>query len=273
MAIGVFTMPISPFMNAIPVFTMPRSVCSRCADPRVHDRAKRAVIDDAIRERLVTMTTDFKQLWADPATPNRERKRMLAYVVEDVTLVKLPREGTTKIHVHFRGGQTQTLTTVNPKSSAQKVKTPPQVVELVDGLLDDHVYADIAGILNDRGLRPGGSARAGRQDARFTEKRVAYLAHAYGLRSRFDRLRARGLLTKEELADRLGIHVTTLTSWVKHGIIRAHAYNGHAWLYEDPPDPPRKHCSRWDRLADRASIRSVEGSGATRSRRTGGGAV
>jgi hypothetical protein len=44
MAIGVFTMPISPFMNAIPVFTMPRSVCSRCADPRVHDRAKRALL-------------------------------------------------------------------------------------------------------------------------------------------------------------------------------------------------------------------------------------
>lgn len=250
-------------------------VLTKARDERERGRREdQIVIDDAIRERLVTMTTDFKQLWADPATPNRERKRMLAYVVEDVTLVKLPREGTTKIHVRFRGGQTQTLTTVNPKSSAQMVKTPPQVVELVDGLLDDHVYADIAGILNGRGLRPGGSARAGRQDALFTEKRVAYLAHAYGLRSRFDRLRARGLLTKEELADRLGIHVTTLTSWVKHGIIRAHAYNGHAWLYEDPPNPPRKHCSRWDRLADRAaSIRSMEDSRSTRSRRTGGGAV
>ena len=237
-------------------------------------REDQIVIDDAIRERLVTMTTDFKQLWVDPETPNRERKRMLAYVIEDVTLVKLPREGTTKIHVRFKGGQTQTLATVNPKSSAQQVKTLPQVVELVDRLLDDHVYSVIAGILDDQGLHPGGSARSGRQDARFTEKRVAYLAHAYGLRSRFDRLRARGLLTKKELADRLRIHVSTLTSWVKHGIIRAHPYNGHAWLYEDPPHQPRKHCSRWDRLGDRAaSIRSIEGSRSTRTRGTGGGAV
>jgi len=37
--IRVFTMAISLFMNAIPAFTMPRSGCSRCADPRVHDRA------------------------------------------------------------------------------------------------------------------------------------------------------------------------------------------------------------------------------------------
>jgi hypothetical protein len=85
-------------------------------------------------------------------------------------------------------------------------------------------------------------------------KRVQYVVHTYGLRLRFDRLRARGLLTKEELAERLGIHAHTLTRWAKHGIVRAHAYNGHAWLYEHPgPNPPVKQCSRWNRLVDRAA--------------------
>ena len=42
------------------------------------------------------MTTDFKTLWRDPSLPNRERKRLLAYIIEDVTLVKLPAEGTTR---------------------------------------------------------------------------------------------------------------------------------------------------------------------------------
>ena len=46
-------------------------------------------LDDAIRDRLVAMTTDFAALWRDPSLPNRERKRLLAYVIEDVTLVKL----------------------------------------------------------------------------------------------------------------------------------------------------------------------------------------
>jgi hypothetical protein len=220
------------------------------------ERARREdqiVIDDATRERLVAMTTDFERLWSDPSTPNRERKRMLAYIIEDVTLVKLPREGTTKVHVRFRGGKTTTLTTANPKASWQKVKTPTEIVHLVDRLLDDHIYGEIADILNARGLRPGGSAWPGRSHARFTAKRVQYLVHTYKLRSRRDRLRARGFLTKKELAARLGIHESTLTSWVKHGIIKAHAYNGHAWLYEDPPGRPTKHCSRWDRLTDRAA--------------------
>ena len=122
------------------------------------------VLDDALRQRFATLTTDFRKLWDDPSTPNRERKRLLAYIIEDATLLKLPAEGMTKIHVRFKGGKTETLTTLNPKSSAQQVKTPPEVVELVDQLLDHHIYAEIADMLNAQGLRPGGSARPGRAD-------------------------------------------------------------------------------------------------------------
>jgi DNA invertase Pin-like site-specific DNA recombinase len=213
------------------------------------------VLNDAIRERLVAMTTDFKKLWEDPNTPNRERKRLLAYIIEDATLIKLPAEGITKIHVRFKGGKTETLTTLNPKSSAQQVKTHPKIVELVDKLLDDHIYSEIAELLNEQGLRPGGSARLGRKDACFTALRVAYLTHRYRLRSRYDRLRGRGMLTKKKMAARLGIHELTLVSWANHGIVTRHAYNAHAYLYEEPgPNPPIKQSSRWNRLIDRAAV-------------------
>jgi DNA invertase Pin-like site-specific DNA recombinase len=217
-------------------------------------RQDRLIVDDAIRERLVAMTTDFKTLWANPDTPNRERKRLLAYIIEDVTLVKLPAEQITRIHVRFKGGATETLTTPNTKSSAQLVKTQPRIVELVDRLLDDHIYSVIADLLNEQGLRPGGSVRPGRGDTRFTASNVAYLVHRYGLRSRYDRLRDRGLLTKAEAAARFGIHESTLARWADHGIVTRHAYNAHAYLYEAPGvNSPVKHCSRWDRLVDRAT--------------------
>lgn len=236
----------------------------------------RIAVDHTTRERLVAMTADFEKLWADPATPNRERKRLLACIIEDATLIKLSREGVTRTHIRFKGGKTHTLTTRNPKSSSQLVKTPTQIVELVDRLLDDHVYSEIADLLNERGLRPGGTARPGREQAAFDEKRVAYLAHTYGLRSRRNRLRDRGLLTKTELASRLGIHEHTLVQWAKHGIVKQHAYNGHAYLYEDPgSNPPAKHCSRWNRLADRARTLSAVSTGgiSTRSNQTGRGVV
>ena len=215
----------------------------------------RMALDDTIRERLLAMTTDFHKLWSDPATPNRERKRMLAHIIEDVTLLKLQAEGLTKVHVRFKGGKTETLTTLNPQSSAQQIKTPTETVALVDQLLDEYICSEIADILNQRGLRPGGSVRPGRQNNRFCAKRVAYLVHTYKLRPRYLRLRDRGMLTKQEMAERLDIHEHTLVSWAKHGIVRRHAYNSHAYLYEEPgTNPPTKHCSRWDRLVDRAEL-------------------
>ena len=213
------------------------------------------VLDEAVRQRLVAMTTDFRKLWDDPSTPNRERKRLLAYIIEDATLIKIPAEGITKIHVRFKGGKTETLTARNPKSSAQQVKTQPEIVKLVDQLLDRNVYSEIAAILNERGFRPGGSARPGRGADCFTGKHVAYLIHTYGLRSRYDRLRQRGMLSKKETTDRLGVHEQTVDRWAKYGLIKAHFYNDNGWqLYEPPgPNTPAKHCSRWDRLVDRAA--------------------
>jgi DNA invertase Pin-like site-specific DNA recombinase len=212
------------------------------------------VLDESVRERLVTMISDFNKLWADPRTPNRERKRLLAYIIEDVTLIKLQAEGTTKIHVRFKGGKTQTLTALNPRSSAQQIKTQPKIVELVDKLLEEHIYSEIADLLNQQGIRPGGSVRPGRGHTRFTALLVAYLVHRYQLRSRYDRLRSRGMLTKQEAATQLEIHEHTLVRWAEHGIVTRHAYNGHAWLYEMPAQSlPSKHSSRWDRLIDRAT--------------------
>ena len=215
----------------------------------------RVVLDEAVRQRLVAMTTDFRKLWDDPSTPNRERKRLLAYIIEDATLIKIPGEGITKIQVRFKGGKTEMLTTRNPKSSAQQIRTMPEVVELVNQLLDHHTYSEIAAILNERGLRPGASARPGQAGNRFTATHVAYVMHAYGLRSRYDRLRQRGMLNKKEMAERLGVHEQTVDRWATCGLIRAHFYNDHGWqLYELPgPHMPVKHCSRWDRLVDRAA--------------------
>ena len=206
-----------------------------------------------MRDQLVAMTADFNRLWADPGTPNRERKRMLDLIIEDATLVRLPSEGTTKVHVRFKGGRTQTITTANRRSSAQQVKTQPGVVEIVDKLLDEHTYAEIAELLNEQGIRPGSAVRPGLADAQFTPRRVAYLVHCYGLRKLYDRLRDRGMLTKEEASVRLNIHEQTLIRWAENGLISRHAYNDHgACLYYEPGvGVPAKHCSRWDRLVDR----------------------
>lgn len=216
------------------------------------ERNKRS-LNEAVEKRLTAMTTDFTRLWDDPITANRERKRLLAYVIEDATLVKNTPEKTITIHVRFRGGKTETIMTRTPQSSAEMVRTTPEMITLVDSLMEDHTYPEIARILNDKGLRPGGTGRNGNTTERFDAKRVAYIAKAYRLTPRFDRLRRRGFLTRNEAARKLGIHEATVAPWARHGLVTAHKYNDHFYLFEVPDDLPKKHCSRWDRLADRAA--------------------
>ena len=149
------------------------------------------------------MTAEFKLLWSDSSTPNRERKRMFDLLVEDVTLVKVLSDGITTVHVRFKGGRTQTLSNLNPKPACEQIRTPPDVVAIVDELLDNHTCDEIAQIPNRRNIHPGASAREGREGDLFNAKKVVYLVKAYGLRTRYERLRQRGLLTTKEIAERL----------------------------------------------------------------------
>src|SRR5258705_5342986 len=52
-----------------------------------HDRQREAdqgLLDEAARARILSLAQDFPRVWNDPRTESRERKRMLALLIEDV---------------------------------------------------------------------------------------------------------------------------------------------------------------------------------------------
>ena len=51
------------------------------------------------------MATNFPQLWNDPATADRDRKRMVRLLIEDVTMRK---GAQVQLDVRFRGGMSKT---------------------------------------------------------------------------------------------------------------------------------------------------------------------
>jgi DNA-binding transcriptional regulator YiaG len=80
-----------------------------------------------------------------------------------------------------------------------------------------------------------------------TSPAVGYIRTAYRLKSRFDRLREHGMLTRSEIARRCGISTNTVSDWQRKGQVVAHAVNGrNQFLFEDPgPHLPRvspTHC-------------------------------
>jgi hypothetical protein len=206
--------------------------------------ADRLTVDAEARERILALATDFPRLWHDPVTPDRERKRMVRLLLEDVTLIKTV-EGLTA-HLRFRGGATTTLTLARALNAWQLRETNTEIVALIDQLLDTHTDGDVATILNARGYLSG-SRQA------FHRGIVHNIRRCYRLRSRYERLRSRGMLTQREIARRLNISVATVKVWGHHGLLPRHIYNDkHECLYEAPgANPPAKMQGR--RLIDRRS--------------------
>ncbi|MGH9304375.1 MAG: recombinase family protein, partial [Acidimicrobiales bacterium] len=177
--------------------------------------AESALLEDRHREQVLSLATDFPRLWSDPAVSQRERKRMIRLLLEDVTLL---RGEEIVAHVRFRGGATHTLRLSLPLNAAELRKVDPVVVAEVDRLLEEHTEAEIVEILNSTGLRPGVAEH-------FTPRIIYILRRTYGLEDRYTRLRRRGLLTLSELSERLGAHPSTVKAWARTGHISSEVYN------------------------------------------------
>jgi len=205
----------------------------RCEQQKQADDAVGPEVD---RDRVLSLVKDFPAIWRDPRTPQRERKRMVGLLIEDVTLKKTEQ---ITAHVRFRGGATTTLTLPLPLSAWADHATPPAVVAEVDTLLSERSDTGVAQSLNERGVVTGAGAP-------FTPDAVRWIRHAHGLLTLKQRLRAAGWLTVAEFAAKLGVHPSTLKTWLARGLVRARTCNDAGeWLFDpSQPRPPRVTSNR-----------------------------
>lgn len=195
---------------------------------REHERQQhdeQIQLDAPARQRITDLARDFPRVWNDGRTSALERKRMLALLIEDVTLVA---GSSIAVHVRWRGGRTQSLCVDKPRPIAQIRKTPPDVVKLIEELLETSTDTQVAARLNELGHRNW-------RGESFSPKKVIVVRNAYKLHSRFERLRQRGMLTGDEMAQQLGVSSTTVHQLGRQGVLARHLYgNNHRCLYEPP---------------------------------------
>jgi hypothetical protein len=184
---------------------------------------QRLLIDSQTREQLLSLAADFPKIWNDPCVEPRERKRILRLLIEDVTLINGEK---IQIQVRLRGGATRSLSVAKPLPIAQIRKTKPEVVAEIDKLLDQHCDREVAEILNQQGRRTW-------QNAPFNLKKIAHIRQAFNLQCRYNRLRAKGLLTAKEMSVLHGVTTSTINLWAREGRLRKHRYdNARRCLYE-----------------------------------------
>lgn len=186
--------------------------------------ADQAQLDDQQRQRILELTRDFPALWSDPATSHRDRKRMTALLIEDVTLTR--RDTVISLDIRFRGGRTQSIEVPAPIRACDQRRTRAATVAQIDALLDDeHTDGEIAAILNQRGLKTG----AGQP---FTATNVQWVRYAHHLKSLRQRLRAKGMLTSTEIARELATDRRTVMQRLHRGQLRARKTNDNGrWVF------------------------------------------
>jgi hypothetical protein len=91
----------------------------------------RKVLTEPQRATILALATNFPALWRDPNTPDRERKRMIRLLLEDITLL---RGEQITLHIRFKGGAVKTLTLPLPLNSWQLRQTSLDVVKEMDRL-------------------------------------------------------------------------------------------------------------------------------------------
>lgn len=187
-------------------------------------RAERP-LDDTQRNRIRALAADFPALWNDPATPMRERKRLIRLLVTDVTLIKTGQHIT--VAVRLTGGQHHTMTLPRPRTAWELHTTTDDTMKLADQLLDEHPYHKAAALLNERGHRTG-------WDKPFTATRLRALCHARNIASHHQRLRDKGWLTIDEIAQKFSITTQTIKRWNSNGLLTSRRTDGRGTLLFDP---------------------------------------
>ncbi len=108
---------------------------------------------------------------------------------------------------------------------------PTPAPHSVPGLVETgHTDSETAQALNQAGHRSG-------KGKTFTAGIVLHLRRAHQLPNHAERLRARGLLTLTETADRLNVHPTTIKAWHRAGLLVSHKANDKNQRLYQPPTP------------------------------------
>jgi DNA invertase Pin-like site-specific DNA recombinase len=192
------------------------------------------------KAQILALAEDFPRLWKDPATSDRDRKRMARLILEDVTLKR--DQTLISVQVRFKGGATKVLSLPMPPTVGQLRKTKAEIVAQIDRLLDQCTDSEIAAQLNKKGWRSS-------TNQPFSRRIIFSLRIDHKLPSRTERLRAKGLLTARQIAELIGTKPLLVDYWRQQGLLKGIRLNDkNEYLYQRPDADAVQQIKRRTRL-------------------------
>jgi excisionase family DNA binding protein len=162
--------------------------------------------------RVTELAGDLRHVWEAESTDNRDRKRLLRCLIEEVQLRSEAQRY--RVLILWKGGATTEREVVR-RSAGQAHCTPEDTVELVKKLAEEFDDAQIARVLNRQGRRTGNGNP-------FTKEKVMSLRGHRGIPKcpeKKPRDPREGPFTADEAASELGVKLSTLLRWLHEGVL------------------------------------------------------
>ena len=150
-----------------------------------------------------------------PGTTRRDRKRLLACLVEEVVLQTVE-EGWTEVIVHWRGGRADAFRVKRRRTKPAHQRDDVDTVEMVRRLAKIHPDIKIAAILNEQGRRSARGLPFSVSLVQSLRRRSGIPAYAKPASEEWEEGE---LLSVRVAARRIGTAESTLYRWINAGIL------------------------------------------------------
>ena len=173
-----------------------------------------SVLSEKEKDELHQLAWDLPRLWHHEAAPFDLKKRILRAVIKEVVVYVEAKK--LRVLVHWQGGQHTELNLQKRKSGEHRWKTAESTLALIEQLARLMSDKQIAAQLNRMGIKSAkGHSWTGSRVAGFR------LSHAIANYTPGER-QARGELTIEEVATRLGVSYATVHRMIRRQQLPAH---------------------------------------------------
>ncbi len=162
--------------------------------------------------KIHLLGAELRMVWEAPTTTNRDRKRLLRCLIEEVQLRTEKRHHA--VCIVWKGGAVTEREVVRGKPGCA-TRTPQETVALVRELAREFDDAQIARILNKQGRRSGlGNP--------FSQQSVTSLRGKHGIpkcQKQIAKDPVEGPFTADEAARELGVTMSTVHRWLREGVL------------------------------------------------------
>jgi hypothetical protein len=159
---------------------------------------------------LDNLSAGFPKLFRSDKVSSKDKKRMVRYLIEDVTLTQLAGNKAVLLQIRYKGHTTQSVAISTALHSYEKWTTAPEVISTIDKAAENCTEDEIATLLTKQGFKSG-------KGLPFSTKIVKKLMYSYSIPSMKERYIKRGYVTCACKAKVLGISPSGLMHRINTG--------------------------------------------------------